>query len=57
MAGGTFLFLPPNSSPIWILFSLYFYCVIGNGLEGAWGSFRFNVFTWWGPWPPSSPGS
>ena len=40
----TFLFLPPNSSPIWILFSLYFYCVIGNGLEGAWGSFRFNVF-------------
>ena len=40
----TFLFLPPNSSPIWILFSLYFYCIIGNGLEGAWGSFRFNVF-------------
>ena len=40
----TFLFLPPDSSPIWILFSLYFYCIIGNGLEGAWGSFRFNVF-------------
>lgn len=40
----TFLFLPPNSSPIWILFSLYFYCLIGNGLESAWGSFRFNIF-------------
>lgn len=40
----TFAFLPPNSSPIWILFSLYFYCIIGNGLESAWGSFRFNIF-------------
>lgn len=40
----TFAFLPPNSSPIWILFSLYFYCIIGNGLESAWGSFRFNLF-------------
>lgn len=40
----TFLFLPPGSSPIWILFSLYFYCLIGNGLESAWGSFRFNIF-------------
>lgn len=40
----TFLFLPPNSSPIWILFSLYFYCLIGNGLDSAWGSFRFNIF-------------
>lgn len=40
----TFLFLPPNSSPLWILFSLYFYVIIGNGLENAWGSFRFNVF-------------
>lgn len=40
----TFIFLPPNSSLIWIFFSLYFYCFIGNGLESAWGSFRFNVF-------------
>lgn len=40
----TFIFLPPNRSLIWIFFSLYFYCVIGNGLEQAWGSFRFNIF-------------
>lgn len=40
----TFLILPPNNSPIWILFSLYFYCLIGNGLEQEWGSFRFNLF-------------
>ena len=40
----TFIFLPPNSSPFWILFSLYFYCIMGNALESAWGSFRFNLF-------------
>ena len=40
----TFIFLPPSTSPIWILFSLYFYCLIGNSLESQWGSFKFNVF-------------
>lgn len=40
----TFIFLPPSSSVLWILFSLYFYCFMGNALESAWGSFRFNVF-------------
>ena len=40
----TFIFLPPASSPLWILFSLYFYCLLGNALESEWGSFRFNVF-------------
>lgn len=40
----TFIFLPPASSPLWILFNLYFYCLIGNALESEWGSFRFNVF-------------
>ena len=40
----SFLFIPINSSPIWILFSMYFYCLIGSGLEREWGSFRFNVF-------------
>ena len=42
----TFLFLPPSSSPLWILFNLYFYCLLGRGLEQQWGVFRFNpVFT------------
>lgn len=40
----TFIFLPPNSSVFWIAFSLYFYCLMGNALESAWGTFRFNVF-------------
>ncbi len=40
----TFLFYPPSSSPLWIVFSLYFYYMIGNALEQQWGSFRFNVY-------------
>ena len=40
----TFIFLPMSSSPIFILFALYFYWMIGTGLERQWGSFRFNVF-------------
>ena len=40
----SFLILPPSSSPIWILFSLYFYCLIGNLLERDWGTFKFTFF-------------
>lgn len=40
----TFAFLPPSSSVLWIVLSLYFYCLIGNALESEWGTFRFNVF-------------
>lgn len=40
----TFIFLPPSSSALWIIFSLYFYWLIGNGLEAQWGAFRFNLF-------------
>lgn len=40
----TFVFVPMSSSPVWILFTLYFYYIIGMGLEQAWGSFRFNVY-------------
>ena len=40
----TFIFLPPSSSPFWILFNLYFYCLLGNALESEWGAFRFNVY-------------
>ncbi|MGN0801794.1 MAG: rhomboid family intramembrane serine protease [Candidatus Faecivicinus sp.] len=40
----TFLFLPPDSSIVWILFSLYFYWMIGSALENQWGSFRFNMY-------------
>ena len=40
----TFALLPPNSSPLFIIFSLYLYWMIGSALESEWGAFRFNVF-------------
>ncbi|WHH61472.1 rhomboid family intramembrane serine protease [Petroclostridium sp. X23] len=41
----TYVFIPPSvSSPIWIIFVLYLYYMIGNALEHEWGSFRFNMY-------------
>ena len=40
----TFIFIPPSMSILWIIFILYFYYLIGMGLEQEWGSFRFNVY-------------
>ena len=40
----TFVFVPPSSSPLFILFALYFYYFIGQGLERLWGSTRFCLF-------------
>ena len=40
----TFLFIPMTFRPVWILFSLYFYYLIGSSLEREWGSFKFNVY-------------
>lgn len=41
----TFIFSPPNaSSPIFALFALYFYYMIGTGLERRWGKVKFNLY-------------
>jgi len=40
----TFLFLPPFEHPIWIVFTLYFYYLVGSNLEHQWGSFRLNLY-------------
>ena len=40
----TWIFIPTSSSIVWIIFSLYFYYLIGSGLEQRWGSFKFNVY-------------
>ena len=40
----TFILIPPQTSAFWILFTLYFYYIIGMGLEQAWGSFKFNIY-------------
>lgn len=44
----TFALLPPDTSLLWIIFSLYFYWMIGTTLENQWGSFKFNLFYWVG---------
>ena len=40
----TFVFVPPTSSPIFALFALYFYYMIGSGLEYRWGKIKFNLY-------------
>lgn len=41
----TFIFYPPMSGNYFSIFlSLYCYYWIGNALEAAWGSFRFNLY-------------
>jgi hypothetical protein len=40
----SYIFIPPNASPIFILFILYFYYMVGTGLEQEWGTFKFNLY-------------
>lgn len=40
----TFVFAPPASSPLFVLFALYFYYMIGSGLERRWGKVKFNLY-------------
>lgn len=40
----TFIFLPISSSPLFVIFVLYFYYMIGEALEREWGVARFNLF-------------
>ncbi|MCR5122554.1 MAG: rhomboid family intramembrane serine protease, partial [Ruminococcus sp.] len=40
----SFIFIPPNVRPLFVIFELYFCWLFGNSLEEHWGSFRFNVY-------------
>jgi hypothetical protein len=40
----TFLFIPPPTSLIWMLFELYMIWLFGSNLENAWGAFRLNLY-------------
>lgn len=40
----TFVFIPNETSIIFLFFMLYLYYSIGAALEDAWGTFRFNVY-------------
>lgn len=44
----TFLFLPTASSPISMLFDLYILWMVGSNLERDWGSFKFNLYYFFG---------
>jgi hypothetical protein len=40
----TFLFIPPQLSPFWLLISLYFTWWVGSSLDQQWGAFKFNAY-------------
>jgi hypothetical protein len=40
----TFLFVPPDQSVIWIVFTLLFIHFVGASLEATWGAFKYNVY-------------
>lgn len=40
----SFVFMPPMTNPIFVIFELYFCYLFGSSLENRWGSFRFNVY-------------
>lgn len=40
----TFIIQPPDTSLLFVLFTLYLYYMIGSALEHAWGAFRFNLY-------------
>ena len=44
----TFILIPPDSSPFWIVLVLYFSFLIGSALEHEWGSFRFTLYYFMG---------
>ncbi len=40
----TFVFVPPQGQPFWLLIALYFYYMMGRLLEATWGSFRLTLY-------------
>ena len=40
----TFLLIPSTTSPLWILFNLYFTWWVGSSLEENWGAFKFDIY-------------
>lgn len=40
----TYIFIPPSTSLIFIIFVLGLYYTIGASLEQEWGSFKFNIY-------------
>lgn len=40
----SFVFYPPETSPIFIIFTLLFVYWVGSSLEATWGAFKLNVY-------------
>src|SRR6266568_7613107 len=40
----TYIFIPQTTSPLWVLFALWFLWWVGEGLERAWGAFRLTLY-------------
>lgn len=40
----TYIIQPPSSSIIFMVFTMYFYYLIGMTLENVWGTFKFNMY-------------
>lgn len=40
----TYIFIPQSTSPLWIIFVLWFLWWIGDGLERAFGAFRLTLY-------------
>jgi hypothetical protein len=40
----TLLCMPPATHPVFLIFYLYIYFMIGTALEARWGAFRYNIF-------------
>ncbi|MBQ5333744.1 MAG: hypothetical protein J6K92_10910 [Oscillospiraceae bacterium] len=40
----TFLMLPQTGDPLWIVFSVYFYYMIGKAVENEWGSHNLTMY-------------
>lgn len=40
----TFLFIPPDLAPMWMVFWLLMFYSFANALEGEWGEFKFAVY-------------
>lgn len=40
----TFLFIPPDTHPVFLLFAWYLFYLMGTALENQWGVFRYNLF-------------
>lgn len=40
----TFIFEPADFSAFFLIFTIYFYWLMGQVMESKWGTFRFNIF-------------